>query len=177
MHRPPPRLCCSFVVCGPDRLSCAAASPRFYGNAHLSSHKDRIFFLPIFNNSQSKGNHKDIQLVTDYFWHRLVLGINFPFLHAIPPLPRVPTAMAAPARLRLLLTLVQGEADARAGCAGGFPAAPALSPTMPSHWAGFRSFPANFIPGSTRPTRPGSQNLGIENILPALEAFILQPLT
>jgi len=97
VHRPPLRLCHGFVVCGPDGPSCAAASPRFYGNTHLSSHQDIIFFLSIFNNLQLKGNHKEIKLVTDYFQHRLVLGMNFPFLRAIPPLLRAPAAAAAPA--------------------------------------------------------------------------------
>lgn len=140
VRRPPSSFCGGFVVCGPDGISCDAASPCFYGNAHLSSHQDIIFFLPVFNNSQLKGNHKDIKLVTDYFRHRLVLGMNFPFLCAIPPLPRAPSAMAASARLRLLLPQGQGEADARAGCAAGFPPLPTLGLNPPAHWAGGRSF-------------------------------------
>lgn len=109
-------LASALVNCGPG---CAAASPHCHGNAHLSSHQDIISLLPVFNNSQLKGNQKGIKLVTEYFGHRLVLGVNFPSLCAIPSLPRAPSpclALSPPA------TGLRGGTCSR-WLSGGFPTA------------------------------------------------------
>lgn len=134
--------------CGPG---CAAASPHCHGNAHLSSHQDTSSLLPVFNNSQLKGNQKGTKLVTAYFRHRLLLGMNLPSLCAVPSLPSPCLTPSPPAT----------------GTRGGRCSSSLLGWLSHCSPGWLQVFPMDFIPGSTRTCLTTSPKLGTPKQLPS----------